>query len=210
MSFFLQGEILGWLKVVKSDIVLCDNDSIRLLLNMPIYNPSHLRLPAHMMQSPVAVAVSGGASARRRPPERVLPSPSHPDANPPPSSALTYQQSAAGDAKTKVRAVSVDRSNVLQEMLPTVDILSGPNPSPVDAVAAEWVAEGYENDADLVSEDGMFKGRRINNLVFLDQSPSARALYHDCSYSHSFKVRGANYLVDKKKVHLFTIQISSC
>mmetsp|Transcript_4835 Transcript_4835/g.6751 ORF Transcript_4835/g.6751 Transcript_4835/m.6751 type:complete len:140 (-) Transcript_4835:1296-1715(-) len=70
------------------------------------------------------------------------------------------------------------------------------------------VDEPSEVDSNVISADGLSKGCRINDFVFLDQSIEARRLYRDCSYLHSFKVRGPHYLSDKKKVSIYPLPVA--
>eukprot|EP01035_Chromulina_nebulosa_P025616 gene25616-33451_t len=192
----LQSDVLAWLKSVQSDITLCDNDSIRQLLRMPVYAPTHL--PAHMIQSPATESLrrhhwnlsNSNTTAKVQP---------NPTATTNTTTTTNSVSSTGAEIVTKARAVSFEKSNpiVIPAQQANTGILSS---NPVVITAVDVIAEEYENDAEVLSADGMSKGCRIHNFIFLDQSPAARSLYHDCSYSHSFKVRGLSYLTDKKKI----------
>ena len=157
---------------------------------MPVYAPTHL--PAHMAQSPAT------ESLRRH--------------------NLTVQHLANLNTATKVHASSAMTTNPNSASMGT-EVITKSNPLVIPAQPTgttdssnpviDVIMEKYECDAAVVSADGMSKGCRISNFIFLDQSSAARRLYHDCSYSHSFKVRGLTYLTDKKKVLCFLISYFS-
>jgi len=143
-------EIISWLKVVQSDFSLCDEDSIRHFLNIPVYSPHNI--PVAMMISP----------------------------------SMKQRQSLPPSKK------SVSTPN------------NGTTPEATKTTIPETAEEPEEDYSIVISPDGLSKGCRINDFVFLDQSIEARRLYRDCSYLHSFRVRGPHYLSDKKKVSQFS------
>ena len=59
----------------------------------------------------------------------------------------------------------------------------------------------HESDpAAYVSPCGSWKGRSVESFQWLDLTPQAKDMYIDIKYTHDFKVRGPNYMGDKKKV----------
>lgn len=160
---------------------------------MPVYAPTHL--PAHMIQSPATESLRRH-NWNTNNTAKVQPNPTLPSSN---------TNSTGTDSITKARAISIEKSNPIAiPAQPNTTALLSSNAVLATAVDSDAIAEEYENDAEVLSADGMSKGCRISNFIFLDQSPAARRLYHDCSYSHSFKVRGLTYLTDKKKVQALT------
>lgn len=95
---------------------------------------------------------------------------------------------SAPTPKHPSQILPLDAAAIAKEVSPDYSFLE-------DASIVEEV-----NSSEVISADGLHKGRGIKDLVFLDQTVEARRLYRDCSYSHTFKVRGPHYLVDKKKV----------
>ena len=162
---------------------------------MPVYAPTHL--PAHMAQSPATESLRRHNLTVQHLANLNTATKVHA------SSAMTTNPNSAStmgtEVITKARAVSFEKSNPL--VIPAQPTGTTDSSNPVIDV----IMEKYECDAAVVSADGMSKGCRISNFIFLDQSSAARRLYHDCSYSHSFKVRGLTYLTDKKKVLCFLI-----
>lgn len=163
---------------MQSDLSLCDEDSIRHLLNMPLYSPHNI--PAVMMISPDTATTKQRQTSLR---------------------SLSQQKKPTPNSISANESTQADKSNRSDTINKNTVLLS-------DTAGGEPVVE--EEDSNVMSADGLSKGSRINDFVFLDQSIEGRRLYRDCSYLHSFKVRGPHYLTDKKKVKLQYVYIYIC
>ncbi len=182
----LQYEILSWLKVVQTDLVLGDDDVVSALLRLPSFEKAQMR-QANMLS---------GSTAHRD----IL--------------RHNFRQSAMRRSSVAVGRLGVHDTYFVVEA-EKENILRGYSDDSVDMAAPLTTDKKQEQqtvsvpdffpdgeELEVVSEDGTWSGTDMHNFQWIGMSPAIRAMYTDCSYNHNFRVRGLTYMSDKKKVKL--------
>ncbi len=177
--------MLSWLRVVQNDLVLGDDDLVSALLRLPSYERGAARAATslvnssnnrHLLKNNFLSAKGGSFKA-------------------------TPGDSNAAQRVTLEDHFSADRGAASHHV---TTLHRGATGSLTSAPSAA-VAVYEEEEKEVVSADGTWKGTGIHNFQFLDLSAASRHMYADCSYNHSFKVRGLSYMDDKKKVSLLPL-----
>eukprot|EP01034_Spumella_vulgaris_P039018 gene39018-48185_t len=73
--------------------------------------------------------------------------------------------------------------------------------SSFSSVISTSAALSQKDIAESKKKRVMAARKAFDDFEFTDLSPAARAMFVDRKFSHTFQVRGGNYLDDKKKVH---------
>ncbi len=114
-------------------------------------------------------------------------------------------------------------SCVVPLILEPVDQTNFPDIIPVedDSETTTWQAIDDSGDVDTTEKDDVdvnrifeaeygikYKGNTIDTFEFLDLCDELRSMVSDSRYTHGFKLRGLNYMNDKRKV--IVISFPSC
>lgn len=179
--------MISWLKVVQTDLVLGEDDLIAALLKFPSYEA------AQKLKILEETSAAGGSCNRTL--QNYLTAKHHKD-------LLNGVDTAYYSADGKLHSVAT-----VATAATAAGAVAHTDATALDSIAevVQEVVEGEEEEAEVVSADGTWKGTGVHNFQFLDLSPAQKALYADCSYNNNFKVRGLHYASDKKKVRLLRL-----